>query len=1300
MFPRTNSIWRALSAAALAAVFVFHFVPYTSAAQDTVTGAFEGTVTDSRTGQPIARARIEFVNQQTGVALTKLSDSQGRFYQGLLPPGTYTIRASAQGYEQGETVQRLLGMRTGEVVPVPIVLDPASTTPTPTPAPATNPPQPTTTTASASTTPAVATPTATPQHTAAETDVRASTNARDASHGGAFTNEEVQSLPLGGTTLTRTFDELALYLPDVALPPQTIGGGSGPGVGAGVGTSGQFSANGLRSRANNFTVDGSDDNDEDIGVRRQGFFALVPQPVESIQEYQVITLLAPAQYGRNIGAQVNAISRSGGSSHHGTFYGIFNSSQLNARDFFDTNFGSATTPLLSGTQPVVVAQSLTFNPNTLNFDASNARAITVQNGSGGKDSSTLSQFGFVAGGPLVAQKVFYFVSGEGEILNATKEQSFAVPTVAERGAFGSGATGVSTDPFTGQPVFTFPSTLGGDAVFSLYPFPNNPRGVYGDNTFTEQLPASARGAILSGKLDYVFRRGERTNQFTGRYNFTNDWRDIPSTGGALLSTLKPRVRTQNLSLFLDSELSGPTARTSLFNQLRLSYGRTRLRFDEVRDTAHTVASREFPNEPFLLNAPLLSNFTLPNFDAANNRLVPNTGPVIYLDNIGTVEDVLGPLGEVQMAGFSPVGVDVYNFPQRRVNNTYQFADQLTMRRGNHTLVVGSDNRRTELNSILPRNFRPLLSFQGEPLLTTGAGGLAISNQFVDAATLAAASAASGFFQTLTRGSDSGVNLRFYQLDAFAQDEWRVRRNLNLSLGLRFEYNTPVRETHNRIEDTFTDPELSIVPGYATFVAGRTRIYDPDLNNFSPRLGFAWSPHVFGPAGATLIRAGYGHFNDQILGAVVSQSRNVFPDFVTVNTAGGFGNLLFPLVPLSLLNPSDPNLGIVLPGTLNLLNPTQTLEEQVAQIDLLASAGGLLPGASGVGATLPSRRQKAPSADHFSVSFEQRFGRDTVLSVAYVGTRARNLPRFTTPNLGTNAVTLLRSFDFQLQGPGRFEPEFFGIAVQPGTRIRGDSAAQGQTITGGRPVADVGGIEFFETTATSRYDAMQIELRGRLRERLQYRIGYTLSKATDDVSDVFDLAGASALPQDSLTFAGERGPSNYDARHRFAYHAVYDFPLFTSRTARAVFRNFQIAGTGQFQTGQPFTVNSIFDVNLDGNLTDRLNTTNGIVVTGDGRQPLRLATNDLASLRAPVGQDGSVGRNTFRAGNYLDLNAAFIKTFRVGESKSIVFRTEVFNFINRANFAVPVRYLEAPAFGQAVSTVTPGRRVQFHLKFSF
>src|SRR5207253_4103659 len=132
-----------------------------------------------------------------------------------------------------------------------------------------------------------------------------------------------------------------------------------------------------------------------------------------------------------------------------------------------------------------------------------------------------------------------------------------------------------------------------------------------------------------------------------------------------------------------------------------------------------------------------------------------------------------------------------------VNNTYQFADQMTVQRGSHTLIFGTDDRRTELNSILPRNFRPLLSFQGAPILTGGTSGLVVTNEFINPSTLAAASAASGFFQTLTTGSDAGINLRFYQLGFYVQDDWRVRPNLSLSLGLRYEANTPPPEVPGR-----------------------------------------------------------------------------------------------------------------------------------------------------------------------------------------------------------------------------------------------------------------------------------------------------------------------------------------------------------------------------------------------------------------------------------------------------------------------------------------------------------------------
>ena len=139
------------------------------------------------------------------------------------------------------------------------------------------------------------------------------------------------------------------------------------------------------------------------------------------------------------------------------------------------------------------------------------------------------------------------------------------------------------------------------------------------------------------------------------------------------------------------------------------------------------------------------------------------------------------------------------------------------------------------------------------------------------------------------------------------------------------------------------------------------------------------------------------------------------------------------------------------------------------------------------------------------------------------------------------------------------------------------------------------------------------------------------------------------------------------------------------------------------TGQPFTVNTTFDVNFDGNLTDRLNTTQFITETGNNRNPLQLTCTTPAqcqSMLAPSGRDGAVGRNSFRAANLLELDLSFAKRWEFRETQSFQLRVDVFNFIDRANFAIPVRFLEAPGFGRATDTVTPGRRIQFNLKYNF
>src|SRR5205807_2584013 len=107
-------------------------------AQDTLTGAFEGNVTNSQNGAPLKGADVEIINRQTGVVIKLQTDYRGRFYQGLLAPGNYAVRVSMPNYQTREVPERLRITNIGEVVPVPVELDPApvagAATPTPTPA--------------------------------------------------------------------------------------------------------------------------------------------------------------------------------------------------------------------------------------------------------------------------------------------------------------------------------------------------------------------------------------------------------------------------------------------------------------------------------------------------------------------------------------------------------------------------------------------------------------------------------------------------------------------------------------------------------------------------------------------------------------------------------------------------------------------------------------------------------------------------------------------------------------------------------------------------------------------------------------------------------------------------------------------------------------------------------------------------------------------------------------------------------------------------------------------------------------
>ena len=258
----------------------------------------------------------------------------------------------------------------------------------------------------------------------------------------------------------------------------------------------------------------------------------------------------------------------------------------------------------------------------------------------------------------------------------------------------------------------------------------------------------------------------------------------------------------------------------------------------------------------------------------------------------------------------------------------------------------------------------------------------------------------------------------------------MKPNLSLSFGLRYEYNTPPRETDRRIENTFNDPALNLVPGLRTFLDGRTEIFEPDRNNLARvsvwpiRLNYS---ELTAPPFFVL---GYGIFFDQALGAVVSQSRNVYPNFLTLNLAGGIptqagvGFVItdptLPFFPCPDAAALPDSCAVTQPGTLNTLNPEMTL-------NCLVNINSSFPG--GFGFTLPARELEMPTAQHYAFTFDQELRDNLSLSVAYVGTQGRHLLRLTTPNLGANAYLL----PTRINVVGN-QPNVLGFALGPGQRI--------------------------------------------------------------------------------------------------------------------------------------------------------------------------------------------------------------------------------------------------------------------------
>ncbi|HEY2934150.1 MAG TPA: TonB-dependent receptor [Acidobacteriota bacterium] len=1224
---------------------------------DTLTGQVSGNVFDVESHAPLSGVSVTLLNLDQGWKRQLQTDGGGNFVFMQLEPGHYSVAAEFTGYYRAERSDILIRLNQLQVVVPPIELRKLVFTRT----------EQITLRGEQTKTAIVdmTAPGATPVILAFLSEPGFTSLVSLLDWGVRFNFEDslIQSLPLRGV---RSFDQLALLSAGVFRVPFSTG--QGPAVGIGVGTAGQFSVNGLRGRSNNFTVDGSDNNDEDIGVRRQGFVSLVPQSIESVQEFQIMTAGFPAEFGRNSASMVNAVSRSGKKDLHGSAYGMLNDDHLNARNFFEQPFTDQA------------------NGGTLNGGSFHGKKFAQ------------AQAGGTLGAAIVPNKVFYFLSAEHQRHHGTAMAHFVVPAAGERGLrinpVVEGYSGfVPIDQLGGflQAPDQFRdvrqgvtgarySALAGRAVLALYPLPNNPSGPFGPNNYSQVRKTEGTGDAFSAKADWRLAEGL---SFAARYNFTNDHSLIPFTSDAINSSLATATRTQNISLFLNG------AGTRYGNAFRFSYGRTRLGFPPDR------------GDPLLFgSAPLPTG----NADIDRNFQREIVTPYGRFGPFGAS----GPVGQLSILPYSTIGIDVFNFPQARVDNTFQLSDFITRSGPAHTLKFGADIRWSQLNSYSDRNSRPLLVFgygrvsddcQLNPFCL-----FATPDGLLRGLELAALGGAAGVLQTISTSNvaDTAIGLRFAQYDLFAQDDWKPRKNLTVNFGLRYEYQTVPVEANRRIERTFgLDPaqfphlqpsgdarNQQIIEGgnlafdkalrsLNTLISGRTKIYQPDRNNFAPRAGLTWDP--FGK-GTTAIRAGYSLSYDANLGAVTSQSRNVAPTLVPVN----FDPVFRPPDGLVINSPTffffvPTRDFLIVPGTLNSFNaPAGGFATALGAI-FNQALPGLNEKSNSFAFTLPEKSLKTGYAQHFVLALERQLGRDLLVSAHYIGTRGVHLTRFTTPNGGMISTPRI------LVRPLPNSP----IVL---LTILDTSPSRAQ-----RDESGLGAYTVIENSAASVYHSVQLTSEKRFSRGVQFRAYWTWSHSIDQVSDPFDGRGFYSLPQNGARLALERASANFDAQHRVAGYFLWEIP----GSARPLLRSWKLAGTMEFQTGQPFTVNTAIDKNEDGNLTDRLNSLEGLVFRPGTARPIQLpSTVSALALTAPLKQDGKVGRNTFRGSGIATIDVSLSRRFALRDHASVDFRAEAFNLFNRTHFAIPVRILESPGFGRVFDTQVNPRSVRLTLKAMF
>ncbi len=1038
------------------------------------TGNVRGVVTDPN-GQAISGATVTAKNQGTGVESTATTSDSGLYGITNLIPGLYTVTAESTGFSKKAVKD--VNITIGVNIDLPIQL-------------------------------AIGTPTETVTVTSSGEEVIS----RDQSQiSTTIDPRRVQDLPTNGAG--NGLDTLALLAPGVV---QNRGGGTNTN-GTGL------SVNGNRGRSNNFQIDGADNNDLSVGGP-----ALFVDFQDAVQEYQIITNNFSAEYGRNQGAVVNIVGKSGTNDYHGSAFwhhqdaAVLNSlNNIDRRSGVERNdpslwnvfggtiggqfplprFGEGGKSLYSGKDRFFFFFGYQGIRNPATF-TSRSTSLGILNTEFGRLQST-----FPGNAVINTIATFSPWAIPGAVLNVNSagtpvpsKFNLAPPTgcpralnVASAVPAGCGVYTTFINPSTGQPFLT-----GG-------PFDTINLGT-----------AGAPQLFQAAQYQRTLPVGYDEDYYTVRFDLR-----VTDNDNVTLRYINQTSASQNGVGTISSGFTGDVpvgskhyhatwthTMASLVNEFRSNYQRIGVEFGGGCN----------PSTPGCIPGPDQIDVALANisFSSSLGLSKTNTLPTI------------GP---------------ATNLPQGRIGKVYQFADTVRWAKGRNSWIFGAEYK--YLDTLVP--FLP--NFNG--------------TYAYNSATRIVNNAPSGVSITL---GDPLLPFKEHDWYFFAQDDLKIRPNLTLNLGVRYEYTgQPINQLHDvtvaresNASTAFFNPSLPLdirtVPEIGI-----------DKNNFAPRLGFAWTPRFwkgFLGEDATVIRGGFSLAYDPAFYNILLNVQNAAPFSVA---------LTLPVSALTATNSPAP-----LPNT-----PFGNIVRDAAAASGILPRGVLNP--IFLAQTRVSPDFHSPFSRQFSLGVQRQFGRNHVAEARYVGTQGRDL--FQNVN-GNFFIKPLVTGITNWFGTGINMPSFANL-LPPGTTF--------QTCTDNPATLDredacnqrqfrQAGITDRTNTASSDYHALQARYNGRfMSNRLNLQASYTWSKTIDTASEIFGFADILS-PNAQNPFCidtCERSLSALDRPHAFAASFIYELPWMSEQRGWAghIVGGWQFNGQYILTSGATYTPGQSFNGNF-------------------------------------------------------------------------------------------------------------------------